>query len=99
LQEKILQAGGIRLRSQKAAVDGLVEQIEACNDSITKLQVERNIREKNILKVEKLVAKKEAELDEVNQELEKIAEQLSSKHQESRKAEDRLSQISQVFII
>jgi structural maintenance of chromosome 4 len=76
LQDKILQAGGVKLRSQKATVDGINDQIKSCNEQITKLQVERNSREKNITKFTKSIEKKAADLAEIETELSAVTEAL-----------------------
>ncbi|KAJ3416526.1 hypothetical protein HDV05_001263 [Chytridiales sp. JEL 0842] len=78
LQDKILQAGGVKLRSQKATVDGINDQIKAANEAITKLQVERNSREKNITKAAKSIEKKEVELAEIETELASVCQELES---------------------
>ena len=57
LQEKILEVGGVRLRMQKAKVDGLQEQVDTCNSGLTKLQVEKATREKSYVKMVKNLVK------------------------------------------
>ncbi|KAI9330264.1 RecF/RecN/SMC [Zopfochytrium polystomum] len=69
LQEKILQAGGIELRSQKAKVDNLQEQLTNCNERLTQLKVEKNTREKSVAKMQKAIEKKEAELQDAEEQL------------------------------
>ncbi|KAI9033329.1 hypothetical protein DFJ74DRAFT_176515 [Hyaloraphidium curvatum] len=66
LQEKIMEVGGVRLRSQQAKVDGMNSQIDALNDQATKLKVSQAAAEKNIQKARKAVEKSEQELEETN---------------------------------
>lgn len=81
LQEKILEVGGVRLRMQKAKVDGLQEQVDTCNSSLTKLQVEKATREKSYAKIVKTLEKKVEELRVCTNELDTLSE-------ESRKMKD-----------
>ncbi|KAJ3124126.1 hypothetical protein HK100_011355 [Physocladia obscura] len=69
LQEQILQAGGVKLRSKKAMVDGINQQIDGCNEQIKKLKIEKTTREKAIHKIESGIERKEAELEEAKREL------------------------------
>ncbi|KAJ3232359.1 hypothetical protein HDU81_003041 [Chytriomyces hyalinus] len=77
LQDQILQAGGVKLRSQKATVDGIIQQIDGCNEHITSLHVEKTAREKAIAKVESSFGKKEAELAEIDKEEVEVQESLN----------------------
>ncbi|KAI8613916.1 RecF/RecN/SMC protein [Chytriomyces sp. MP71] len=77
LQEQILQAGGVKLRSQKATVDGIVQQIDGCNEHITKLKVEKASREKAIVKLEASIEKKDTDMVEIDSELSQMQETLA----------------------
>ncbi|KAJ3127697.1 hypothetical protein HK098_005933 [Nowakowskiella sp. JEL0407] len=79
LQEQIMQQGGVQFRSQKAKVDGLVEQIDTLRERSMKMTVEKSTRQKAVEKDGKKLAKARDEMDsvvlelgEVEQESEKI---------------------------
>ncbi|KAI8893503.1 RecF/RecN/SMC [Globomyces pollinis-pini] len=72
LQEKVMEIGGIRLRSQSAKVQSLKDQIESLQIKITKLKSEKTFREKNLIKLDETIEKKTIELKEVERELEDI---------------------------
>ncbi|KAJ3281624.1 hypothetical protein HDU79_010601 [Rhizoclosmatium sp. JEL0117] len=76
LQDQILQAGGVKLRSQKATVDGIVQLIDGCNDQIKKLKVEKTTREKALVKIESSIERKEAEMQEAEAEYEQVEKSL-----------------------
>ena len=81
LQEKILEVGGVKLRSQKAVVDGIQEQISLLNERISKLKVERSTRQKSVTKAQKSIDVKEKELAELERELVDLKDQISSQAQ------------------
>ncbi|KAJ3157596.1 hypothetical protein HDU86_003248 [Geranomyces michiganensis] len=78
LRQKILDVGGVRLRSQHAKVEGINEQIKDANARITKLQVERTRRDKALAKLVKSIEKNESELESVEAELEDIGAKLAT---------------------
>ena len=92
LQEKIMEVGGVRLRSQKAKVDGLREQIVALNDRITTCDVARAKNEKDKDKFAKVMAACEEELGTLAEELDALEEdmKISSRNAEAvrKKAEN-----------
>ncbi|KAJ3193727.1 hypothetical protein HDU82_002709, partial [Entophlyctis luteolus] len=67
LQEQILQAGGVKIRSQKATVDGINQQIDVCDESIKKIQIEKACREKTLTKLDGSLEIKERELKEISE--------------------------------
>lgn len=69
LQDKIMEIGGVKLRSQKAKVDGLKEQLDT-------LQNEMSNTEVNKAKAEKQKGKHEKAQIDVNKELESSAAEL-----------------------
>ncbi|KAF9161876.1 hypothetical protein DFQ26_004065 [Actinomortierella ambigua] len=79
LQNKILDAGGVRLRAQKSKVEGLREQIEALGDRITKTRVAKNKAEKDIIKFQASTARLEKELENITTELAELEESLKEK--------------------
>lgn len=62
LQAKIMEIGGVRLRAQKAKVDGLKEQIATLTEEISNSEVAKSKSEKQKLKHEKAYAEAEKEL-------------------------------------
>ncbi|KAJ3072602.1 hypothetical protein HDU98_003325 [Podochytrium sp. JEL0797] len=76
LQDQILQAGGVKLRSQKATVDGIVQLMDGCNGQIKKLKIEKTTREKALVKVEASIERKEVELQEADEEYEEVEKNL-----------------------
>ncbi|KAF9378758.1 hypothetical protein CPB97_009383 [Podila verticillata] len=83
LQNKILDAGGVKLRAQKSKVEGIREQIEALGDKVTKTKVAKNKAEKDISKLGNQIAKHEKELAEVSEELERLEQEIKEKTQEA----------------
>jgi structural maintenance of chromosome 4 len=77
LQEKIMEVGGVKLRSQKAKVDGLREQIIALNDRITTCDVARVKNEKDCEKFTKLMKSSEEELETLTEELAQLEEDMT----------------------
>ena len=73
LQEKILEVGGIQLRSQKSKVDGIVQMIELNNERLTKAQVSKAKAEKDIAKSEKAMADLVDNLAAVDAELAELS--------------------------
>ncbi|KAI8844426.1 hypothetical protein BJ741DRAFT_209622 [Chytriomyces cf. hyalinus JEL632] len=97
LQDQILQAGGVKLRSQKATVDGIIQQIDGCNEHITSLHVEKTAREKAIAKVESSFGKKEAELAEIDKEEVEVQEALNGFVKGHAEAKARLIELEHVL--
>ncbi|KAJ3092463.1 hypothetical protein HK102_007087, partial [Quaeritorhiza haematococci] len=97
LQEKILQVGGVKFRSQKAKVDDVQGRIDTTNERITRMAVERNTREKGLGKLVKGIEKKEVELREIEEELEgkvvKELEELRGKSEEVRAKVDEAKEL------
>ncbi|KAI8848749.1 RecF/RecN/SMC [Chytridium lagenaria] len=97
LQEKILQAGGVKLRSQKAKVDGIMQEIELCGERLINLQVERTTREKSIKKITTSVANKEKELMGIEEELGGIMEALKDVAEDDFKIRKDLLKIKEEY--
>ena len=72
LQNKIMEIGGIQLRSQKAVVDGLKEQIGMLNEEIANAEASKTKNEKLKVKHEKAKADAEKELAKLEQDSEKL---------------------------
>ena len=72
LQNKIMEVGGIQLRSQKAVVDGLKERVDLLNEDILSAEVGKTKNEKLKIKLEKAKADAEKELESLAKDLEKL---------------------------
>ncbi|KAI9594810.1 hypothetical protein BDF19DRAFT_96626 [Syncephalis fuscata] len=79
LQEKIMEVGGVRLRSQKAKVENIKEQMESCNEQSVRAQVSRTKAEKDGNKAEQAVASNTAELEAIAQEIADIEQKINDK--------------------
>ncbi|KAJ3188810.1 hypothetical protein HDU85_004524 [Gaertneriomyces sp. JEL0708] len=97
LQNKILEVGGVRLRSQQAKVDGINEQIEFTNTKITKLQVERTTRDKSLTKLMKSISKCEQELEGINAEAASIQGDLLRQRQAAEEFKAKLAEVVEVL--
>jgi structural maintenance of chromosome 4 len=97
LQDKIMEVGGVRMRTQKAKVDSLLEQIDQNQHKISNLQAEKSSREKNLKKSGNVIDKREREMEQIEQELAKTLEayndtcqRIASAKEESREASNEL---------
>ena len=103
LQEKIMEVGGVKLRSQKAKVDDLKDQITALNDRITTCDVARAKNLKDCEKFTKLINSSEEELESLAEELAALDEDMKTSirnaEQVRKKAEDAEHVISSSCII
>ena len=97
LQEKILEIGGIKFRTQKAVVDGINEQITSLNERASKLKVERATREKNLAKVKKAVDSKSAEIQEIQEQLETIKANLAEQVESAVDIRERVKEAKKVL--
>ncbi|KAL4951450.1 RecF/RecN/SMC [Aspergillus filifer] len=83
LQNKIMEVGGVRLRSQKAKVDGLKEQISLLSDEISNAEIAKSKNEKLIKKHEKSRADAENELAQVAEDLKKLNEDVANQAEDA----------------
>ena len=72
LQEKIMEVGGLQLRSQKAKVDGLKERIDMLNDDVSNAEVAKTKNEKLKIKHEKTKHDAEKELESLSKDLDRL---------------------------
>ncbi|KAG8624861.1 hypothetical protein KVT40_006612 [Elsinoe batatas] len=72
LQDKIMEVGGVKLRSQKAKVDGLKEQIDNRNEEMSGAEVAKVKAENQKSKQEKVFGDSTKELEKVQEEAEKV---------------------------
>nr|WJN25097.1 condensin complex subunit [Farysia itapuensis] len=79
LQEKILEAGGVALRTQKSKVDGIKEMMDLSSERITKAQVAQSKAEKDIVKFEKSLSKAQEQQEGLDQELDELKAEIEQK--------------------
>ncbi|KND02295.1 uncharacterized protein SPPG_02770 [Spizellomyces punctatus DAOM BR117] len=97
LQGKILEVGGVRLRTQQAKVDGVNEEIGINNTRMTKLQVERSTRDKAVAKILKSIHKNQTELDSVKTEIESIDADLERQRSAASQVKGKVQEAQQVL--
>ncbi|KAK6537942.1 hypothetical protein TWF694_010838 [Orbilia ellipsospora] len=78
LQDKIMEIGGIRLRSQKTTVDGIKEKIDTLNEEMTSAEALRVKSEKAKQKNEKSDRDSTKELDGIERDLGKLTEEMNN---------------------
>ncbi|KAJ2767954.1 Structural maintenance of chromosomes protein 4, partial [Coemansia nantahalensis] len=79
LQEKIMQAGGIRLRAQKAKVDGLQERIATVQEELSRWEVAQAKTSKELVRAERSSSGREAQTAELAAQLEAITAEIDAK--------------------
>jgi len=79
LQAKIMDVGGIKLKSQKSKVDGIKEATDLANDKTTRLQVQLKTAEKNVAKINTQLAEAEKEIKELEKQLEALEAKIEEK--------------------
>ncbi|KAL9576821.1 MAG: hypothetical protein Q9212_006788 [Teloschistes hypoglaucus] len=92
LQDKIMEAGGVRLRAQKAKVDGFNDQINTLTEEISNAEVARSKAEQQKKKHQKAYDEAEKEIAAAVEELEalasEVANQVSDASGSKKKAEE-----------
>ncbi|CCF51841.1 hypothetical protein NDA10_005675 [Ustilago hordei] len=78
-QERILEAGGVELRTQNSKVDSIKEKIELSSELTTKAEVAKSKAEKDMLKLQKSIEKNEGLLEELDAEIEALRDEIASK--------------------
>ncbi|KAF3907201.1 hypothetical protein ABW21_db0209629 [Orbilia brochopaga] len=78
LQDKIMEIGGIRLRSQNTMVDGIKEKIDTLNEEMSVAEASRVKAEKSRQKNEKGEKDATKELETVTRDLTKLTEEMNS---------------------
>ncbi|KAG6009177.1 hypothetical protein E4U43_000036 [Claviceps pusilla] len=92
LQDKIMEAGGEKLRSQRAKVDGLKEEINANTEEMSNAEVRRVKAEKQKVKLAKDIAKAAKDHEAATQDLEKLEDDVTN-HRE--RADELKAQVKQ----
>ncbi|KAI9286953.1 hypothetical protein BC943DRAFT_320354 [Umbelopsis sp. AD052] len=71
-----MEAGGIKLRFQKAKVDGVKEQIDLLNDRITKSIVSKSKAEKDAARFAKSIVRQQQQVEEMDTQLDDLTKQI-----------------------
>ena len=97
LQEKILEVGGVKFRSQKAVVDGIQDQITTLKERITKLKVEKASRERNVSKLKASIDAKTQELQDLENEMENLKNTLNAQLESAAKIRIKVNEAKKVL--
>ncbi|KAF2664347.1 condensin subunit Cut3 [Microthyrium microscopicum] len=92
LQDKIMEIGGVRLRTQKAKVDGLKQQVDTLNEEMSSCQVNRSKAEKAKQKHEKAGKDATKELEKISADTEKLEADISAHSQTSSGSQQEVSE-------
>ncbi|KAG5920688.1 hypothetical protein E4U42_006104 [Claviceps africana] len=92
LQDKIMEAGGEKLRSQRAKVDDLKGQMDANTEEISNAEVRRAKAEKQRVKLAKDMAKATKDHETAAQDLEKLEDEVSN---QGERAEELKAQVKE----
>lgn len=91
LQEKILEVGGVRLRSQQSKVDGLHDQLLSLNTGVTSIKVERAVRERGLQKIIKSFGLNETQLNKIIEEVSTMIAEYKEQSTTSNDIKERLN--------
>jgi structural maintenance of chromosome 4 len=83
LQDKIMEIGGVKLRSQKAKVDGLKQQIDTLTETMSNSEVSKSKEEKQYIKHEKAFADATKELEKLVLESENIDDDMQAQKRDA----------------
>lgn len=92
LQDKIMEVGGVRLRSQKAKVDGLREQIETLNEQHMQADIAKTKSEKTKVKVEKAFTNSTEELENVTRDIEGLEAEIKEQAKAAEEVKTRVEE-------
>ncbi|KAH9466146.1 hypothetical protein Pst134EA_000021 [Puccinia striiformis f. sp. tritici] len=92
LQEKILEVGGVRLRTQQSKVKDLKAMVEHANNRLTKAEVGRSKAERDTSKHEKTLKKSIAELEVLEGEISELEAKVHSNSSETEAMKDTVDQ-------
>ncbi|KAJ2310737.1 Structural maintenance of chromosomes protein 4, partial [Coemansia sp. RSA 2702] len=79
LQEKIMQAGGIRLRAQKSKVDGLQDRIKTIHGEISRWEVAQAKSTKELARAERSSSGRDSQVAELDAQLEAVTAEIDAK--------------------
>eukprot|EP01094_Clydonella_sp_ATCC50884_P020685 TRINITY_DN4347_c0_g2_i1.p1 TRINITY_DN4347_c0_g2~~TRINITY_DN4347_c0_g2_i1.p1 ORF type:complete len:1334 (+),score=421.86 TRINITY_DN4347_c0_g2_i1:39-4004(+) len=69
IQEKIMKAGGNKVKAQRTCVNDIVTQLDSASGEITRINVQKKATEKQIAKLQKAIEKAELLVEEIQNEL------------------------------
>jgi structural maintenance of chromosome 4 len=98
-QDQIMQVGGVRLRTQKAKVDSLSDQITQQQLWVSKLLAEKQGREKRVLKSVSVIEKHEGELIEIEKELDHVTQEYQESIEKNEKVDEEKSKLQEKISI
>ncbi|OLY84770.1 Structural maintenance of chromosomes protein 4 [Smittium mucronatum] len=93
LNNQIMQAGGVKLRSQKAKVNSISEQIQLINENIDSYESIRGRSNAEVLRLQRNFAKKDEEKNSILTQCESIDVMISQKRIEIEKISEKLNEI------
>ncbi|KAB8659334.1 hypothetical protein FH972_026223 [Carpinus fangiana] len=96
LQDKIMEIGGVRLRMQKAKVDGLKEQISTLVDEMSSAETNKLKTQTQRTKHEKAKAEAEAGLARVSSDIEELETEVKSQSQDVTGSKKRAEEAEEV---
>lgn len=79
LQDKILEIGGIKLRTQKSKVDGIKTMIQLATDAVTKAEVGLTKAERDLINSSKSMSDIQEKLQDIESELLELENSISIK--------------------
>lgn len=89
LQDKIMEVGGVQLRSQKAKVDGLKEQIDTLTEETSNAEVAKSKATKDKAKHEKAYLQAQTDLQNANDELDALGNETNTQTEASSEVKQR----------
>ncbi|OJJ48685.1 hypothetical protein ASPZODRAFT_130794 [Penicilliopsis zonata CBS 506.65] len=97
LQNKIMEVGGVRLRSQKAKVDGLKEQISMLADEISNAEIAKSKNEKLVIKHQKARSEAEKEIAQVAEDLEQLDRDIESQASDASESREKAEEAQEAL--
>eukprot|EP01083_Nonionella_stella_P191106 707555_1 len=93
LKEQIMEAGGLRVRTQQTQLKSVTDKLSVINRSITELKVDSESASKNTGKSEKKVVALEKELEELKEEFQKHKDALNELEEQASKVLDTSNEL------
>lgn len=98
LQDKIMEVGGVQLRSQKAKVDGLKEQADHRMEELSAAEVAKAKADKQRVKHEKALNEALAELEKIEKDLAKVEEDVRNHAESTAGSREEAEEAQRVYI-
>jgi structural maintenance of chromosome 4 len=97
LQDKIMEIGGVKLRSQKAKVDGLKGQIDTLAETLSTCEVSKSKEEKQVAKHNKDFANATKELEKLAKEAEKVDTDIQAHKRDSTGIREQAEEVEEAL--